>query len=179
MTGTQRQVKRTRFAFLTRHIADLSSRRFALAPDEVLKMNPEHRHPADVPHPHRRRHHPGDLRPPPRPHPRRRSRGQPLGADVRKVCFNMANDSGLFYQSDGSLAMTTSTAGPMSADGRNTCRCTRRRCSATSTTGSPPTRRHTSSTQRRIAPPSRAKEHDDPDVESLRSLLGRQVRSCR
>ena len=40
MTGTARKVERTRFAFLTRHIADVPSRRFALAPDEVLKMNP-------------------------------------------------------------------------------------------------------------------------------------------
>jgi hypothetical protein len=40
MTGTDRQVKRTRFAFLTRHVADLDSRRFALAAAEVLKMNP-------------------------------------------------------------------------------------------------------------------------------------------
>jgi len=40
MTGGNRRVKRTRFAFLTRHIADLASRRFALAAGEVLKMNP-------------------------------------------------------------------------------------------------------------------------------------------
>ena len=40
MTGTQRLVQRTRFAFLTRHITDLRSRRFDLAATEVLKMNP-------------------------------------------------------------------------------------------------------------------------------------------
>jgi hypothetical protein len=40
MTGRQRKVKKTRFAFLTRHIADLASREFTLAPAEVLEMNP-------------------------------------------------------------------------------------------------------------------------------------------
>jgi hypothetical protein len=40
MTGTERVVKRTRFAFLTRYIADLASRHFELAPNEVLEMNP-------------------------------------------------------------------------------------------------------------------------------------------
>lgn len=40
MTGSAREATKTRFAFLTRHIADLPSRRFSLAADEVLKMNP-------------------------------------------------------------------------------------------------------------------------------------------
>jgi len=40
MTGSHRTPERTRFAFLTRHIADLAGRRFELAPAEVLKMNP-------------------------------------------------------------------------------------------------------------------------------------------
>jgi hypothetical protein len=40
MTGVRRVAKRTRFAFLTRHIPDLASRRFALAAEEVLRMNP-------------------------------------------------------------------------------------------------------------------------------------------
>lgn len=40
MTGTGRTVGRTRFAFLTRHIADVASRRFELAAEEVLKLNP-------------------------------------------------------------------------------------------------------------------------------------------
>jgi len=40
MTGTDRPVGRSRFAFLTRHIPDVPARRFELAPDEVLTMNP-------------------------------------------------------------------------------------------------------------------------------------------
>ena len=40
MTGAHRRVQRTQFAFLLRHIADIPARRFALAPDEVLMMNP-------------------------------------------------------------------------------------------------------------------------------------------
>ncbi|MCA9207462.1 MAG: hypothetical protein KDA55_03860, partial [Planctomycetales bacterium] len=40
MTGPGRRIDKTRFAFLTRHIADLPARRFALGADEVLKMNP-------------------------------------------------------------------------------------------------------------------------------------------
>ncbi|OBI02834.1 restriction endonuclease, partial [Mycolicibacter heraklionensis] len=40
MTGTQRKIKRTRFAFLSRRISDLPERRFELAPQEVLALNP-------------------------------------------------------------------------------------------------------------------------------------------
>ncbi len=40
MTGAGRYVDRTRFAFLTRHISDIGSRRFELAATEVLKLNP-------------------------------------------------------------------------------------------------------------------------------------------
>jgi hypothetical protein len=40
MTGASRTVERSRFAFLTRHIADVAARRFELAADEVLKLNP-------------------------------------------------------------------------------------------------------------------------------------------
>ena len=40
MTGIQRKAKRTRFSFLTRHIADVGSRRFELSANEVLMMNP-------------------------------------------------------------------------------------------------------------------------------------------
>jgi hypothetical protein len=40
MTGTGRKVKRTRFAFLNRHIPDVPARRFELAADEVLRLNP-------------------------------------------------------------------------------------------------------------------------------------------
>jgi hypothetical protein len=97
MTGTQRRVKRTRFAFLTRHIGDLASRRFALAPDEVLKMNPNtgtlpmfrSRVDADITlgiydrHPVLIRDDDPD--------------GNPWGLSFARL-FDMANDSGLFQQ---------------------------------------------------------------------------------
>ena len=38
--GAARAVRRTRFAFLLRQLADVADRRFSLAPDEVLVMNP-------------------------------------------------------------------------------------------------------------------------------------------
>jgi hypothetical protein len=40
MTGTGRTIKRTRFAFLVRHLADIARRRFQLAGDEVMSLNP-------------------------------------------------------------------------------------------------------------------------------------------
>jgi hypothetical protein len=40
MTGSDRRVARAKFAFLTRHIADVGARRFELAANEVLKLNP-------------------------------------------------------------------------------------------------------------------------------------------
>ena len=40
MTGKARTVTRSRFAFRTRYLADLQSRRFQLAAEEVLKLNP-------------------------------------------------------------------------------------------------------------------------------------------
>ncbi|MEN4422113.1 DNA methyltransferase [Mycobacteroides chelonae] len=40
MGGVGRQVGRTRFAFYTRYISDVSARRFELAPAEVLELNP-------------------------------------------------------------------------------------------------------------------------------------------
>jgi hypothetical protein len=40
VTGASRIVERSRFAFLTRHVADVASRRFELVADEVLKLNP-------------------------------------------------------------------------------------------------------------------------------------------
>lgn len=40
IAGSSRQVPRTRFAFYTRHIADVPTRRFELAPAEVLRLNP-------------------------------------------------------------------------------------------------------------------------------------------
>ena len=97
MTGSQRSVSKTRFAFLTRHIADVPSRRFALAGDEVLRMNPNtgtlpmfrtrtdaditlgiyHRHPVLIRN--------GD------------SDGNPWGLNFGTL-FHMANDSELFFQ---------------------------------------------------------------------------------
>ena len=92
------KLKRTRFAFLTRHIADLASRRFALAPDEVLKMNPNtgtlpmfrSRIDADITlgiynrHPVLIRDDDPD--------------GNPWGLSFSQRLFDMANDSGLFHQ---------------------------------------------------------------------------------
>lgn len=40
MTGIEQRVARTRFAFVVRHVADLAWKRFDLAADEVLRMNP-------------------------------------------------------------------------------------------------------------------------------------------
>lgn len=40
MTGTQRPVRRTKFAFLNRHITDVPEKRFQLAAEEVLALNP-------------------------------------------------------------------------------------------------------------------------------------------
>jgi hypothetical protein len=40
LSGTRWQADTTRFAFLTRHVEDVPERRFELAPDEVLAINP-------------------------------------------------------------------------------------------------------------------------------------------
>ena len=40
MAGAQRTMSRTRFAFLNRHVADVPDRRFELAAEEVLALNP-------------------------------------------------------------------------------------------------------------------------------------------
>jgi hypothetical protein len=40
MTGAQRTVRRTKFAFLNRHISDVPEKRFQLAANEVLALNP-------------------------------------------------------------------------------------------------------------------------------------------
>lgn len=99
MTGSRRKVERTRFAFLTRHIADVPTRRFALAPDEVLTMNPNTgtlpmfrtRTDADITlgiykrHPVLIRDDDPD--------------GNPWGLTFARL-FDMANDSGLFHQPD-------------------------------------------------------------------------------
>lgn len=40
MTGTRRPIRRTKFAFLIRHISDVPEKRFELAANEVLALNP-------------------------------------------------------------------------------------------------------------------------------------------
>jgi hypothetical protein len=96
MTGTGRKVKRTRFAFLTRHIPDVASRRFELAADEVLKLNPNTRTlpmfrtraDADITLGIYRRH-PVLVRDDD-------PDGNPWGLSFLRM-FDMANDSGLFH----------------------------------------------------------------------------------
>jgi hypothetical protein len=97
MTGLARKVERSRFAFRTRHLADLPSRRFQLAADEVLKLNPNTgtlpmfstRLDADINlgiyarHPVLMRDDDPD--------------GNPWGLSFGTL-FHMANDSGLFHQ---------------------------------------------------------------------------------
>jgi hypothetical protein len=97
MTGAKREVERTRFAFLTRHIADVASRRFELAADEVLKLNPNTgtlpmfrtRADADITLGIYRRH-PVLIRD-------NDPDGNPWGLSFARL-FDMANDSGLFHQ---------------------------------------------------------------------------------
>lgn len=99
MTGLARPISKTRFAFLTRYIADLPSRRFSLAADEVLKMNPNTgtlpmfrtRTDADITLGIYNRH-PILLRD-------NDSDGNPWQLSFGTL-FHMANDSGLFMQPD-------------------------------------------------------------------------------
>ena len=150
MTGGER-VTDVRLAFYTplrRRRADPTvracSRRGAAA-------QPEHRHPAGLPNPARRRDHPGLLPTTPGADPRRR-RGT-LGACASPRSSTWPTTSGLFRTADDldgrgrdlrrlGLATRTSSAG---------CRSTRRRCSATGTTASRPTQapRRPSSTRAR------------------------------
>ena len=100
MTGAARSITKTRFAFLTRHIADLPARRFSLAPDEVLKMNPNTgtlpmfrtRTDADITLGIYKRHPIliSDVDPD----------GNPWELSFSQGLFNMASDSGLFRQQD-------------------------------------------------------------------------------
>ena len=100
MTGAARSITKTRFAFLTRHIADLPARRFSLAPDEVLKMNPNTgtlpmfrtRTDADITLGIYKRHPIliSDVDP----------NGNPWELSFSQGLFNMASDSGLFRQQD-------------------------------------------------------------------------------
>ena len=98
MTGPERSVRRTRFAFLMRHISDISSRRFVLAAEEVLSMNPNtgtlpmfrSRVDADITLAIYRRH-PVLVRDDD-PH------GNPWSISSRQGLFNMAADAGIFLQ---------------------------------------------------------------------------------
>ncbi len=99
MTGTQRTVQRTKFAFLIRHISDVPEKRFQLAAEEVLALNPNtgtlpmfrSRKDADITlgiysrHPVLIRDDDPD--------------GNPWGLSFARL-FDMANDSGLFHTAD-------------------------------------------------------------------------------
>ena len=97
MTGTGRKIRRTRFAFLTRHISDVTARRFGLAADEVLRLNPNTgtlpmfrtRTDADITLGIYRRH-PILIRDD-------EPDGNPWGLSFGTL-FHMANDSGVFHQ---------------------------------------------------------------------------------
>ncbi|WP_249645126.1 Eco57I restriction-modification methylase domain-containing protein [Nocardia sputi] len=99
MTGPGRAVGRTQFAFLSRRIADVPSRRFELAPGEVLAMNPNtgtlpmfrSRVDADITLGIYRRH-PVLIRDDD-------PDGNPWGLSFGTV-FHMTNDSDLFHQPD-------------------------------------------------------------------------------
>ena len=97
IAGRDRVALRTRFAFYTRYLADVPDRRFELAPDEVLALNPNTgtlpifrtRADAEITLNIYRRHpiliRDGDAG------------GNPWQLSFYRM-FDMANDSGLFYQ---------------------------------------------------------------------------------
>ncbi len=99
MTGTHRTVRRTKFAFLNRHISAVPEKRFQLAAKEVLALNPNtgtlpmfrSRKDADITlgiysrHPILIRDDDPD--------------GNPWGLAFARL-FDMANDSGLFHTAD-------------------------------------------------------------------------------
>ena len=99
MTGTKRNVARTKFAFLNRYISDVADKRFELAAEEVLALNPNTgtlpmfrtRKDADITlgiysrHPVLIRDDDPD--------------GNPWGLSFARL-FDMANDSGLFRTTD-------------------------------------------------------------------------------
>ncbi|ORV39311.1 restriction endonuclease [Mycolicibacter engbaekii] len=99
MTGTQRTVRRTKFAFLNRHVSDVPEKRFQLAADEVLALNPNtgtlpmfrSRKDADITLGIYSRHpvliRDGDPD------------GNPWGLSFARL-FDMANDSGLFHTAE-------------------------------------------------------------------------------
>ncbi|KAF0969884.1 Eco57I restriction-modification methylase domain-containing protein [Gordonia sp. YY1] len=99
MNGAERRVRRTKFAFLNRHISDVAEKRFQLAAKEVLALNPNtgtlpmfrSRTDADITlgiysrHPVLIRDDDPD--------------GNPWGLSFLAM-FHMANDSGLFHTPD-------------------------------------------------------------------------------
>ena len=99
MSGTARTAQQTRFAFYTRYIADVPSRRFELAPAEVVMMNPNtgtlpmfrSRTDAEITLGIYRRH-PVLIRDD-------KAEGNCWGLSFARL-FDMANDSGLFRQPD-------------------------------------------------------------------------------
>lgn len=100
MTGIERSIRRTKFAFLNRHISDVPDKRFRLAANEVLALNPNtgtlpmfrSRRDADITlgiysrHPVLIRDDDPD--------------GNPWGLAFSQGLFNMASDSALFHTSD-------------------------------------------------------------------------------
>lgn len=100
MTGARRTVRRTKFAFLNRHISDVPEKRFELAAMEVLALNPNtgtlpmfrSRKDADITlgiysrHPVLIRDDDPD--------------GNPWGLSFSQGLFNMSSDSGLFHTAD-------------------------------------------------------------------------------
>lgn len=99
MTGTERKVQRTRFAFLNRHVSDVPEKRFQLAAKEVLALNPNtgtlpmfrSRRDADITLGIYSRHPILICDDDPD--------GNPWGLSFATL-FHMANDSGLFHTAD-------------------------------------------------------------------------------
>ena len=142
------------------------ARRFELAADEVLTLNPNTgtlpmfrtRADADITLGIYRRH-PVLIR--------ETTPTATRGDCPSRGLFDMANDSSLFHQPEDSRPTRVRRLVLQARRQGATFRCTRRRCSATSTTASPPTaapHKH-SSTWARF--PGRSEEHDDPDMEPL------------
>lgn len=100
VTGAQRSVRRAKFAFLNRHISDVPDRRFQLAADEVLLINPNTgtlpmfrtRRDADITVGIFSRH-PVLIR-------EQDPKGNPWGLSMPTL-FHMTNDSGLFEEAEG------------------------------------------------------------------------------
>ena len=102
---------------------------------------PQHPHLPGVPHPPRRRADQGDLPPRPRPRPRGRPRRQPLGRQVLARCSTCPTTRTCSAPATSSKATASSwTATSSFATASATCRCTRRRCSTTTTTALATTR---------------------------------------